>query len=50
MKLSIQLALLLFLSGYANSQSIKKLDSLHHALKEAKNDSVKMDVLGELND
>jgi len=45
MKLALKICLLCLLPFFAKSQSIQKLDSLHHALKMAENDSVRMDVL-----
>jgi len=48
MKLSLKIYLLLLLPLCAKSQSIQKLDSLHHALKTAENDSVRMELLNGL--
>ncbi|TAD85669.1 MAG: hypothetical protein EAY75_10755 [Bacteroidetes bacterium] len=48
MKISIIISLLFLLPLFATSQSIQKPDSLHHALKMAENDTVRMMTLNAL--
>jgi signal transduction histidine kinase len=48
MKILIKTSLILLLPLFVTSQSIQKPDSLHHALKMAENDSVRMTVMDAL--